>query len=233
MDILKNRLKNLLDKYIPLSKKLPKDEEESKRFLSYFSRLQTKIDEINDFGRLNKLYNKLKKTIQMFISYYNKRNDDKISKEKFIDIKQIEEVELNTENIILKIPKITFYNGHKYGKKIQILKSEIDEEKTNFFTYLLKYMENGIENIKKAYSNTATSKDIYENSINEFLKDGFSRKFNELSSKIFGNYEYDFRIKFEGGLIRLSIKKDNEPITLSQQSQGFQWFFGLFFLFIL
>ena len=90
-------------------------------------------------------------------------------------------------------------------------------------------MENGIENIKKAYSNTTTSKDIYENSINEFLKDGFSRKFNELSCKIFGNYEYDFRIKFEGGLIRLSIKKDNEPITLSQQSQGFQWFFGLFF----
>ena len=323
VDIIKNRLKNLLDKYIPLSKKLPKDEEESKRFLSYFSRLQTKIDEINDFERLNKLYDKLKKTIQRFISHYNKRNNSKIEdkfiefnnnkveiidfgknqikndikklldkyisishnsladeegvkflnyfnrlqtkideindferlnklydklkktiqrfisyynkrndnkiEEKFIDIKEIEEVELNTENIILKIPKIIFHNGHRYRKNIQILKSEIDGEKLNFFTYLLKYMENGIENIKKAYSNTTTSKDIYENSINEFLKDGFSRKFNELSCKIFGNYEYDFRIKFEGGLIRLSIKKDNEPITLSQQSQGFQWFFGLFF----
>ena len=48
VDAIKNRLKILLDKYIPLSKKLPKDEDESKRFINYFNRLQIKIDEINN-----------------------------------------------------------------------------------------------------------------------------------------------------------------------------------------
>lgn len=225
---IKNDIKRLLDKYIPLSENLSSDEE-SIKFLNYFNKLLSKIDKINNLERLNKLYDKLKKTIQRFILHYNKRNNNKIEKEKFIDIEVLGEIELNTENIIPKIPKIILHNGHRYRKNLQILKSAIDEEKPNFFTYLLKYMKNGIENIKKAYSTTTTSKDIYENLINDFLKDGFSRKFNELSHKIFGNHEYDFRIKLEGGLIRLSIKRDDEPITLSQQSQGFQWFFGLFF----
>ena len=49
VDAIKNRLKILLDKYIPLSKKLPKDEDESKRFINYFNSLQVKIDEIDDY----------------------------------------------------------------------------------------------------------------------------------------------------------------------------------------
>ena len=228
---IKDDIKKVLDKYISLSKKLPSNNEESIKFLNYFNKLQTKINEIDDYERLNKLYNKLKKTIKIFILYYNKRNDNKIE-DKFIDKEGVEQIELNHKNEIVttEIPIIKYDNGHMHMYKdnnLQILISEINKE--NFFTYLLKPMENGIENIKKAYSNTINSKDIYEDLINEFLKENFTKKFNKLSSKVFDKHEYDFIIKFEGTRIRLLIKRDKEATTLSQQSAGFKWFFGLFF----
>ena len=71
---------------------MPEDEEESKRFVSYFNKLQTKINEINDYSKINGLYDKLKKTIQRFISHYNKRNSNKILlEENFFAMKGIEE----------------------------------------------------------------------------------------------------------------------------------------------
>lgn len=61
------------------------------------------------------------------------------------------------------------------------------------------------------------------------IKETFYKEFNELANKLFRKHEYDFKFDIEGEYIKLLIERDNEPITLSEQSEGFRWFFEFFF----
>ena len=226
----KEYIKILLEKYINLAEELIEytNDQEARKFATSFNEKIDKITEISNFGNLESEYNKLKRQISQFISFYNKRVESeykKILDENFIDA---EEIESDTENITQSIPNVIFHNM-KYYKRLKILKNQINEEKQNFFTHLLKNIDNGIDNIEKAYSNTATYKNNYENLINEFIEKNFSKKFNELAGEIFGKHEYDFKIRLGGEEIWLSLKIDDENVYLCKQSLGFQLFFKLFF----
>lgn len=137
----------------------------------------------------------------------------------------------NTKNIITEFPKIIFYR-YKMNMPLTISKEAIYSS-NNFFSRLLNSIENGIENMEKVYTSSTIQRTYYENSINEAIKKTFSKRFNELYSKMFEKCEYDFRIGFsyKAETMSLLINKNNEPVILNQQSEGFRWFFRLFHYF--
>ena len=137
--------------------------------------------------------------------------------------------ESDEENITInaKIPSIIYYERiNLLDKDLSISHNDIDNE-TKFFTHLLKEEEKGI--IKKAYTNTQIIKKECNKSLYNRIKNTLSKEFNELAGKVFGKHEYDFKIEFDGEQIILVIERDFETITLLQQSEGFIWFFELFF----
>lgn len=150
---------------------------------------------------------------ESFIYYLEKQEEfEKIQKEFELceNIKKYERINLLDEDLIISI-------------------KDIDNE-TKFFTPLLNKIENGRTFIKEVYH----SKRILKNEINKKLdsiKETFCKEFNELVNKLFVKHEYDFKFNIEGEDIKLLIERDNEPINLSEQSEGFRWFFDFFFQF--
>ena len=59
-----------------------------------------------------------------------------------------------------------------------------------------------------------------------------NKRFNELYYKTVNNEIYEFEVILEAENISLSITKNGEPISLSEQSVGFKKFFNLFFNFL-
>lgn len=82
-----------------------------------------------------------------------------------------------------------------------------------------------INNYDKISSDTSylTQK---ENKINNLLKDTISKKFNELYKS---NNEYIFKIRLETDHIKIYFKSKNGLTNLEHESDGFKWFFSLFF----
>lgn len=88
--------------------------------------------------------------------------------------------------------------------------------------------------IQECYSKNKNDayRENLEEDINKIIKNVVAKKFNELYQ--WGS-EYAFRLRLESARISLSFSKKNtikEPLTLSQQSTGFQWFFSFFFNFL-
>ena len=71
-----------------------------------------------------------------------------------------------------------------------------------------------------------------EKEINKILKNTINRRFNELYYAKSDSDVYNFEIKLETQSISFCIEKNNETISLSEQSVGFKKFFNLFFNFL-
>lgn len=137
----------------------------------------------------------------------------------------------NLNNIDDIINSRVYIHNHNYIKsdELNIHKSNVKD--SLFLKSLFKSTGNKdiynelINNYDKISSDTSylTQK---ENEINNLLKDTISKKFNELYKS---NNEYVFKIRLETDHIKIYFKSKNGLTNLEHESDGFKWFFSLFF----
>lgn len=137
----------------------------------------------------------------------------------------------NLNNINDIINSRVYIHNHNYIKseELNIHKSNI--KKSLFLKSLFKSTGNKdiyndlINNYDRISSDTSylTQK---ENEINNLLKDTISKKFNELYKS---NNEYIFKIRLETDHVKIYFKSKNGLTNLENESDGFKWFFSLFF----
>lgn len=249
---IKEDMIRLLDKYISIVNNLERDYDEN----IFKNSFEKKLNSINleelKFEQLKKDYERLEGQIKNFRGFCNnnyKDLEDLQQEEDFLDMGEIqleveeiqkefksgEEMQSNTL-MHTKIPSIIYYKRmNLQDNDLTISKEDIDKDnKTNFFTPLFNKIEGVIDDIRTAYAyynDKTTVINELKKSLYTRIKETFSKEFNMLSSKVFGKHEYDFKIEFDGEYIKLLIERDNESITLSEQSEGFIWFFEFFFQF--
>lgn len=199
------------------------------------------------YKKLTVLYVKLNEFFKEFVNYYNGRvyyDNEKIKYLKFIDLDTIaytEQKEVETYKDIIKekydidfIPNIVLYK-EEHIKDEDLITTPEKIKDSKFFNSLFNAIGKGISTITTAYEKdkkTRGHKDQYQDTINKKLEEIVNKKFNELYFQDLGTQKYNFSIKLEKDEIYLSIEKNGNIITLSQQSVGFKWFFNFFFNFL-
>lgn len=257
IEMIKKDMTRLLDKNINILGYLKKHIEIPDDF-NIFYKIKNELNNNNkDFEELflkfKKDYDILKKKIKSF-KVFCKNNLNKVlgyqfkntvrnyleeessiyyleKQEEFEKIqKEFEPCENNT-NIYTRSPNIKKYEKiNLLDRDLIISNKDIDNE-TKFFTPLLNKIENGRTFIKEVYHSKITLKNEINKMLDARIKETFYKEFNELANKLFGKHEYDFKFDIEGEDIKLLIERDNETINLSEQSEGFRWFFEFFFQF--
>lgn len=198
---------------------------------SNFYNNKKNINNIYDYSQNN---HTKKEVIEYIEKIYNENSGIQTTN---IDINRIltqydiEKYKLNQDNINNIINSKVYIHNHNYIKseELNIHKSNIKE--SLFLKSLFKSTGNKdiynelINNYDKISSDTSylTQK---ENEINNLLKDTISTKFNELYKS---NNEYIFKIRLETDHIKIYFKSKNGLTNLDNESDGFKWFFSLFF----
>ncbi|RDU64025.1 hypothetical protein CQA53_08040 [Helicobacter didelphidarum] len=139
-----------------------------------------------------------------------------------------------TPGKIDSVPKVITYKD-KYRFSNKDLKTDREHIETNaFFIALLQAANLKVSAITKAYERAeATSGYLtqIESKYNERVNDLVTKRFNELYKKVEDN-QYEFGLKLEKTQINFTIFRGNnkdEVLELDLQSEGFKWFFNLFF----
>nr|WP_314883555.1 AAA family ATPase [uncultured Campylobacter sp.] len=163
-------------------------------------------------------------------AYYH--NNQKPELPKFIDIKALADELLWCYPTV---PNIVFYKEHEI--KNENLKTTPDQLlKNKFFIALFNAIKFYISKLQKIYKKSkdkgASFYNTAEKEINKILKETINRRFNELYYSKSDSDVYNFEIKLETQSISFCIEKNNETISLSEQSVGFKKFFNLFFNFL-
>ena len=199
----------------------------------------------NIFEELKGLYSEIQTFFKNFIYEFNRRYDD-IEELEFVDLNYIaytKEKKINKETYkdIIKekydidfIPNIVLYK-EEHIKDEDLITTPEKIKDSKFFNSLFNAIGKGISTITTAYEKdkkTRGHKDQYQDTINKKLEEIVNKKFNELYFQDLGTQKYNFSIKLEKDEIYLSIEKNGNIITLSQQSVGFKWFFNFFFNFL-
>lgn len=133
------------------------------------------------------------------------------------------------------VPQVIWYEENQV-KDSDLVTTPSDFTTSRFFQSLCKALGSTkvATQIQECYSKKKNDayRENLEEYINKIIKNVVTNKFNELYQ--WGS-EYAFRLRLESARISLSFSKKNtikEPLTLSQQSTGFQWFFSFFFNFL-
>ncbi|MEI0563990.1 ATP-binding protein [Brachyspira pulli] len=139
---------------------------------------------------------------------------------------------------IMQIDKVldyaycNIYVHNKLNIKNEELTINKDDIKNSSFLYSLfkstndiKTYEYLINNYDYIVSDVSFSKQK-ENEINKLFEDTISKKFNELYKS---NNNYVFKIILETSCIRVYFETKNGLTNLENESDGFNWFFSLFF----
>ncbi len=199
----------------------------------------------NIFEELKGLYYEIQDFFVNFICDFNRRYND-IEELEFVDLNSIaykKEKKINKETYkdIIKekydidfIPNIVLYK-EEHIKDEDLITTPEKIKDSKFFNSLFNAIGKGISTITTAYEKdkkTRGHKDQYQDTINKKLEEIVNKKFNELYFQDLGTQKYNFSIKLEKDEIYLSIEKNGNIITLSQQSVGFKWFFNFFFNFL-
>lgn len=234
IEMIKKDMTRLLDKYIDIANSLEPDKDET-RFLNSLKGKKKELNDNKDFEKLKEDYGKLKGQLLNFQGFYkNNYTNNDLEEESFLNMEEIQkEFELceNNANIDIKNPSIKKYERiNLLDENLIISNKDIDNE-TKFFTPLLNKIEDGRKLIKEVYHSKITLKNEINKMLDASIKETFYKEFNELANKLFGKHEYDFKFDIEGEYIKLLIERDNETINLSEQSEGFRWFFEFFFQF--
>ncbi len=209
--------------------------------LNIYNNIINSQKSINEkYEELKNLYIILKEFFNDFVDYY----DDGIKGLKFINLDTIaytKEKEVETDKDIIKekydidfIPNIILYK-EEHIKDEDLITTPEKIKDSKFFNSLFNAIGKGISTITTAYEKdkkTRGHKDQYQDTINKKLEEIVNKKFNELYFQDLGTQKYNFSIKLEKDEIYLSIEKNGNIITLSQQSVGFKWFFNFFFNFL-
>ena len=127
-------------------------------------------------------------------------------------------LENEIKNLDLQTKPDNIANSHFFQALFRAAGVEITKVQTSYE----RYKEKGTSSFYKRA----------EKDINESIKDTINKRFNELYYKTVNNEIYEFEVILEAENISLSITKNGEPISLSEQSVGFKKFFNLFFNFL-
>ena len=135
-----------------------------------------------------------------------------------------------------KMPNIFFYQ-EKEIKNLDLQTKPDSIANNHFFQALFRAAGIDIVKVQTSYEiskekETASFYKKAEKDINKSIKDTVNKRFNELYYKTANSEIYEFEVVLEADNISLSITKNGEPISLSEQSVGFKKFFNLFFNFL-
>ncbi|MEI0822161.1 AAA family ATPase, partial [Brachyspira pilosicoli] len=201
------------------------------KYIQYSYNKEKNIRYIFNYMHLNHTEKEL---IEYIEKIYNENTDIQtinIDIDRMLTQYDIEKYKLNQDNINDIINSKVYIHNHNYIKsdELNIHKNNIKE--SLFLKSLFKSTGNKdiynelINNYDRISSDTSylTQK---ENEINNLLKETISTKFNELYKS---NNEYIFKIRLETDYIKIYFKSKNGLTNLDNESDGFQWFFSLFF----
>ncbi|WP_314989516.1 AAA family ATPase [uncultured Campylobacter sp.] len=135
-----------------------------------------------------------------------------------------------------KMPNIFFYQ-EKEIKNLDLQTKPDSIADNQFFQALFRAAGIDIVKVQTSYeiSKEKETTSFYkkaEKDVNKSIKDTVNKRFNELYYKTANSEIYEFEVVLEAENISLSITKNGEPISLSEQSVGFKKFFNLFFNFL-
>lgn len=135
-----------------------------------------------------------------------------------------------------KMPNIFFYQ-EKEIKNLDLQTKPDSIANNHFFQALFRAAGIDIVKVQTSYeiSKEKETTSFYkkaEKDVNKSIKDTVNKRFNELYYKTANSEIYEFEVVLEAENISLSITKNGEPISLSEQSVGFKKFFNLFFNFL-
>ena len=231
---IKNEFKKLTDWYIENYKENRYIQKNKEIFDELSKDISSAIFR-REYNKFERYYDKLREILTELWEH-NKQayyyNNQKPELPKFINIKA-----LITELLLhyTAVPNIVFYKEHEI--KNENLKTTPDQLLENeFFIALFNAIEFDISKLQKAYERSkdkdASFYNTAEKEINKILKNTINRRFNELYYAKSDSDVYGFEIKLETKSISFCIEKNNETISLSEQSVGFKKFFNLFFNFL-
>ena len=231
---IKNEFKKLTDWYIENYK----ENRHTQKNKEIFGELSKDINSAifhREYDKFERYYDKLREILTELWEY-NKQayyyNNQKPELPKFIDIQALADELLYCYPTV---PKIVFYKEHEI--KNENLKTTPDQLlKNKFFIALFNAIKFYISKLQKIYERSKDKDTSFYNTaekeINKILKNTINRRFNELYYAKSDSDVYNFEIKLETQSISFCIEKNNESISLSEQSVGFKKFFNLFFNFI-
>ncbi|WP_299028495.1 ATP-dependent endonuclease [uncultured Campylobacter sp.] len=136
-----------------------------------------------------------------------------------------------------KMPNNIFFYLEKEIRNLDLQTKPSSIANSRFFQALFKATNVEIARVQTSYEKskekeTASFYKKAEKDINKSIKGTVNKRFNELYYKTANNEIYEFEVILEAENISLSITKNGEPISLSEQSVGFKKFFNLFFNFL-
>lgn len=136
-----------------------------------------------------------------------------------------------------KMPTNIFFYLEKEIRNLDLQTKPENIANSHFFQALFKAAGIEITKVQTSYERykekgTSSFYKRAEKDINESIKDTINKRFNELYYKTVNNEIYEFEVILEAENISLSLTKNGEPISLSEQSVGFKKFFNLFFNFL-
>lgn len=172
-----------------------------------------------------KICEELKKYVEN-LKYENK----KITLPSFITINE-------TKKYNEKMPTNIFFYLEKEIRNLDLQTKPENIANSHFFQALFRAAGVEITKVQTSYGKskekeTASFYKKAEKDINKSIKGTVNKRFNELYYKTVNNEIYEFEVALEAENISLSITKNGEPISLSEQSVGFKKFFNLFFNFL-
>lgn len=183
------------------------------------------------YDYLDDVYTK-KEVIEYIEKIYNENtNIQKINIDIHKILTQYDTQKYNLNNIDTIINSRVYIHNHNYIKseELNIHKSNIKESlflKSLFKSTGNKNIYNELINNYDRISSDTSYLTQKENEINNLLSDTISKKFNELYKS---NNEYIFKIRLETDHIKIYFKSKNGLTNLENESDGFKWFFSLFF----
>ena len=146
------------------------------------------------------------------------------------------------EKLASAVPNIFEFDGREIkDNELHIKRDSIRD--SIFFTQFFEKLGISLEEIEKAYARKQMEMELRgvsravkekEEEINELLKNGFTKRFNELYYGSKDGEKYNFQILLDEETISLMITRGKNSLALAiqEQSTGFRKFFGMFFDFL-
>ncbi len=140
---------------------------------------------------------------------------------------------------ISRFPQVIYYDNKKRFKHKDLIVKPEELEKSVFFRAFFKAIGVNLSSVKKSYSKasgnigylTQLQDEIKEKVISK-ITNRFNRLYFQKDQNRKWSYLFDFRLDLHNislSLFRKDSNKQKEVLHLDDQSDGFKWFFNLFF----
>lgn len=200
------------------------------------------------FNRLRREWDRYRQELERAGKYLDttkiKRLEEIYDKLKDIFLPDFSPLYTNRQNVetvgnIKLIPQVIYYNEERL-KDSDLISTPESFEQSKFFQSLCVILGDKVATqIGECYAKDKVDsyRQSLEQKLNKIINKSIDKKFNEMLG---GDNHYNFSLRLENNRIAFSFQKKNTrsknderyPLTLSQQSTGFQWFFNFYFNFL-